>query len=341
MYSNMKSTQFGFFDEADRLQRLNKLNDPLVDLANLIDFEMFRPTLAEAFAKLEAQKTSLGNNSRPKSPAGRKPMDPVFMFKILILQRSYNLSDQQAEFQLVDRSSFRRFLGINAAQEVPDFTTVWRFREALQKADAIKPLFDRFTQMLREKGLILNEGVAIDASFVEVPRQRNTSEENEMIKQGIVPPEWKENPRKLCQKDLDARWAKKGEEVHYGYKDHAQIEVGSKFLTDYRVSDAAVHDSQLTEELITEEHKGQPAFADSAYKSEECDERLEALGVENFIHEKGARGRPLSELQKKKNTLKSQIRCRVEHVFGFMENSMGGLFLRYIGMARNLSLIHI
>lgn len=108
----------------------------------------------------------------------------------------------------------------------------------------------------------------------------------------------------------------------------------SKLLRDYKVTPAQEHDSQALGELITERHKGENLFADSAYKSAECDGRLAQLGINNYIHEKGARNRPLDEIQKRKNTIKSRIRCRIEHIFGQIENGMGGPGFEYIGIKR-------
>jgi len=96
------------------------------------------------------------------------------MFKILILQRLNNLSDQQTKFLINDRASFQRFLGLRLGSTVPDFSTVWLFREALTKADVIKPLFDTFGEILEKQGVITKTGTIVDASYVEVPRQRIT-----------------------------------------------------------------------------------------------------------------------------------------------------------------------
>lgn len=315
--------QPSFFDEADRLAKLTRLKDPLVELKRHIDFELFRPQLAEVFTK------------ERKSAAGRKAYDVVFMFKILILQRLYNLSDEQAEYQINDRHSFQRFLGLRLGTSVPDFSTVWLFREALTKAEVIKPLFDTFGATLEKHGVITKVGTIVDASFVEVPRQRNTKEENEMIKDGKVPPEWTEKPRKLCQKDTEARWTKKNKETFYGYKNHVRADAEHVIITDYTVSDAAVHDSQELPNLVNIEKSASVLFADSAYKSAKTDQTLTDLGIENCVHEKGARNRPLNEIQKELNRLKSQIRCKIEHIFGCVENSMGGPEQEYIGLARN------
>jgi len=238
-----------------------------------------------------------------KSAAGRKAYDVVFMFKILILQRLYSLSDEQAEYQINDRHSFQRFLGLRLGTSVPDFSTVWLFREALTKAKAIKPLFDTFGATLEKQGVITKAGAIVDASFVEVPRQRNTTEENEMIKNGKVPPDWVNQPKKLAEKDTDARWTKKNEETCYGYKNHGRADAESVVIADYKVSDASVHDSQELPNLVNAEKPAGAVFADSAYKSAKTDQSLDNLGIENFVHEKGSRNKPLNALQKELNRL--------------------------------------
>lgn len=323
----MTSYQPSFFDEAERYMKLDKLSDPLVELAQYIDFEIFRESIEKLFDKPR------------RSNAGRKQTDVVFMFKILILQRLYNLSDEQVEYQINDRLSFCRFLGLPLGGSAPDFTTVWRFREVLVQANAVKGLFDLFTQVLESKGLITRAGTIVDASFVEVPRQRNSKEENELVKKGETPESWKENPSKLRQKDLDARWTKKNGVSYYGYKDHVKADAASKLITDYTVTDASVHDSQQLFELVDVDCKGESLFCDSAYASSDTDARLIEMEIENYIHEKARRNRPLSELSKEANRVKSKIRCLIEHIFGFIENSMGGPELRYIGLARNAAAV--
>ena len=116
------------------------------------------------------------------------------MFKVLFLQRYYGLSDEQTEYQIVDRGSFRRFVGIENVNDVPDARTIWKYREELTKANAYDKLFDEFTEMLRQKGYELNKGQMIDASFVVAPRQRNTREENQKIKEGNGDELWNDTP---------------------------------------------------------------------------------------------------------------------------------------------------
>jgi IS5 family transposase len=323
----------GFFDEDIRLSKLSKLGDPLEKLNKGVDFEMFRSLLEERL-HVEA-----------KNKGGRRPFDYVLMFKILILQRYYNLSDVQTEFQICDRLSFMRFLGLTIADDVPDSNTVWNFRERLVDLRMVEELFLLFVNELENLGLVVNEGKIVDASFVDVPRQRNKKEENETIKLGNIPKDWQGNPHKLSQKDLDARWTKKNNETHYGYKNHAKCDTKSKVITKYMTTDASVHDSQPLLGLLDEKDEHQPIYADSAYVGQELHEKLSTdkkMVIE--ICEKGYKNRPLTEDQKKTNKEKSKIRARVEHIFGFMETNMNGSFIRSIGLARadaNIGLMNL
>lgn len=313
--------QLGFFDETNRLKKLSQLGDSLEKLNNAINWEMFRPILTAALKK------------EHKGAGGRPPYDAVLMFKILVLQRIYNLSDDQTEYQINDRMSFMRFLGLSLGDRVPDAKTIWLFRDTLTKAGTTKQLFDCFGQMLEEEHLITHTGTIVDATFVDAPRQHNTREENQTIKSGEIPDEWQkpENAHKLAQKDTDARWTKKNNEVHYGYKDHVKADADSKLIIDFVVTDASVHDSRPLPELINEQDN--VLYADSAYTGEELLASLPET-VKIRVHEKGYRNRPLTEEQKENNRLKSRIRVRIEHIFGFMTGSMNGITVRSIGIKR-------
>jgi len=313
--------QPSFFDESERMTALSKLNDPLETLAAHVDFELFRPILSGVFP-------------REEKTAGAKPYDVVFMFKILILQRLYKLSDQQAEYQITDRMSFTRFLGLRIGEAIPDYSTVWRFREALSEADAVKPLFERFNAQLAAKGLLPQAGIIIDASFVEVPRQRNSREENAQIKQGQIPTKWENQPDKLAQKDTDARWTKKNEQTHYGYKNHVRSDAETNLITNYTVTAASTHDSQGFDELVGPGDRNRELWGDSAYASEQTEAKLKRWAIKSHIHEKGTRAAALDKVQLRHNREKSKIRCLIEHVFGFMQNTMNGPELEYIGLER-------
>ena len=312
----------GFFDEEHRLEKLSKLGDSLVKLKHVIDWNMFRPILEKALQRESGEKK-----------AGRPPYDSVQMFKILVLQRLYNLSDDQIEFQVNDRMSFMRFLGLGLGDRVPDAKTVWAFREKLTQAGAMKELFDCFGDGLERAQLITRRGTIVDATFVEAPRQRNSREENKQIKDGEVPDEWKkeENANKLRQKDTDARWAVKRQEYHYGYKDHVKADAESKLVTDYEVTSANVHDSQPLRDLVDD--KDRELYADAAYDGDNIHKELPP-DLKLQITEKASRHKKLTAEQRKSNRIKSKVRCRVEHVFGFMKTSMKGLAVRSIGLAR-------
>ena len=312
-------SQLSFWDESRRLEKLSELGDCLVRLQKVINWNIFLPTLKRAFRKAA------------KGPGGRPPYDYLMMFKILVLQRIYNLSDDQTEYQINDRMSFMRFLGLRIEDKVPDAKTIWAFRNALSEAGVMRELFDLFQQQLRKEGLITKTGTIVDATFVEAPAQRNSKEERETIKRGEIPEEWKGKENKLRQKDTDARWTKKHGRSYFGYKDHVKADAESKLIEDYRVSDAALNDGKPMPEMITEED--QVVYADSAYDGKPVAEAI-PVNVENKICKQARRGRKLTDEEKERNREYSKVRCRIEHIFGFMTGSMGGLTLRSIGLTR-------
>ena len=282
---------------------------------------MFRPTLEDVLVKKEC-----------KTPAGRPQIDVVLMFKIIFLQRYYGLGDHQIQYQIIDRTSFRRFLGINTVAEVPDEKTVWAYRDKLSEDGTFDKLFAKFRSFLDEKGLSFNEGKIIDASFVEAPRQRNTKEENKQIKEGNGDDLWNDNPHKKSHKDIDARWTKKRGENHYGYKNHVKADKRTKLIETYHTTDASVHDSNVIDPLIEESDKGQDLWLDAGYESKE--DIVTNKGMNPIICEKGHRNNPLTDEQKQNNRTKSKTRCRIEHIFGFVEGAMNGSLVRSIGMKR-------
>jgi len=313
--------QKGFFDENDRLKELSELGDPLEKLNKYIQWENFRGILKRTFKK------------EAKGQGGRPPYDYVMMFKILILQKMYNMADDKTEYQIKDRLSFQRFLRLQLCDTVPDAKTIWHFREELNNAKILDTVFYRFVEQLEQKGIITHSGSIVDATFVDVPRQRNTKDENDEIKEGKTPKEWekKKNRNKKAQKDVNARWITKNKERHYGYKNHVNVDKKSKIITKYRVTSAEVHDSQELKNLINK-RKDRRLYGDSAYTGEEVQKCIPKKTL-NRIHEKGYRNRPLTKTQKRENNAKSKIRARVEHVFGAMHH-YGGLFIRSIGIKR-------
>lgn len=309
----------GLFDVEDRRRKLLATRDFLDRVNRFVAWESFRPLLDTALTRSERKK------------GGRPAHDAVLMFKVLVLQALYNLSDEQTEYQILDRQSFMMFLGLELCDTVPDARTIWLFRETLRKAGAIEELFAHFDGMLAAQGFKASGGQLIDATFVEVPRQRNTHDENDAIKEGKIPEAW--DDKKKAHKDTDARWTKKNGMSFYGYKNHANVDRTHKFIRRYMVTDASVHDSQELETILDPNNE-QELWADSAYRSEEQEARLKERGITSHIHERAYRNKPLTEEQKSKNKEKSSVRARVEHVFGHIEVSMHGCFVRTIGLAR-------
>lgn len=312
--------QTGLFDIHDRFGKLDKNEDPLLQLDHLINWEQFRPMLEQ----IRKKKT--------KSSPGPKYYDVVLMFKILVIQSLYNLSDDAVEFQILDRLSFMRFLNLSLGDRVPDSKTIWLFREQLTKANLIEKLFAEFDTFLRSNGYAARKGQIIDASIISTPKQRNTRDENQKIKQGQTPKNWK--AAKMSQKDTDARWTIKGGKRYYGYKNHICVDVKNKFIRSYSVTDAAVHDSNAFEDLLDNSNSSRDVYADSAYRSKDSVKRLRQKRYREHLQRKGNRHKKLTDWEKQGNRTRSRIRSRVEHVFGIQAMTAGNLILRTIGLVR-------
>lgn len=157
--------QPGFFDADERLRALSAVGDPLEQLKAVVDFELFRPDLEAALHRAD------------RSRGGRPPYDAVLMFRVLVLQTLYTLSDDQTEYQIGDRLSFMRFVGLALHEAVPDAKTIWLYREQLTRTGALKRSFDRFDAMLRERGYLAMGGQIVDATVIDARRPRLNAEE--------------------------------------------------------------------------------------------------------------------------------------------------------------------
>jgi IS5 family transposase len=330
--------QSGFFDVDDRLRRLSDLGDQLEAFGAAVDFEIFRVDLVAALAYSDGAQ------------GGRPPLDPVMMFKILVIQAANNLSDERTEFLINDRLSFMRFLGLGLSDRVPDARTIWLFREKLTKAGAIQMLFNRFDAALRANGYIAMSGQIVDASLIAAPKQRNTDEEKKAIKEGRVPDGWKDKPAKLRQKDRDARWTVKFSKAKersdgtkppvdiaipaFGYQNHISIDRGFGLIRKWAATDAAAYEgARLRDGLLDKTNTASGVWADTAYRSTVNEAYLEKNGFVSRIHRKKPKGRPMAETTRRANGLKSKVRSRVEHVFAVQKDRMD-LFVRTIGIAR-------
>lgn len=330
--------QSGFWDVDERYARLSEAGDPLEKLNTVVPWEMFRKPLVKALKRSDGAK------------GGRPPYDPVLMFKILVLQALYSLSDDQTEFQIMDRRTFGRFLGLlDAGDRVPDAKTIWLFRERLVQAGAIENLFARFDRHLSKAGYLAMGGQIVDATVVAAPKQRNTDDEKADIKAGKIPVAWKGKPAKLRQKDRDARWTVKFSKAKvddegtehkrdiavpiFGYKNHASIDQRHGFIRGWTVTHAAAYDGAQLRNVVKRPNTGSTVWADTAYRSKKNEAWLDRNGYVSDIHQKKSKGRPMSEATARANGRRSKIRARIEHVFAHQKARMG-LFVRTIGITR-------
>jgi len=326
--------QIRLFGTETQLERLSKLGDPLVKINELIDWEMFREPIEFAIRK-------------DMSKGGRSPFDAILMYKITNLQQWYGLSNDAAEFHVNDSLSFMRFLGLEVGDKVPDGNTIWDFKEALKEQGVDRKLFDLFNAMLEEKGIITHKGSIVDATFVTVPKRHTTKKDNEHLKAGedledltqkceerMANGEIKDTENVINQMDMDARWAKKGNESFFGFKDHVKCDSESKIITNFSVTDASVHDSQEFVDLIDE--KDNDVKADSGYVGEEFRRIIQEKYPHITLHicAKGVRNHPLTDEQKATNREISHTRSRIEHIFGYMTRFMAGITSRVHGIDR-------
>ena len=299
-------------------EKLDKLGDPLQKIEQCIDFS----ALAAEVERIVPRK---------ENPQGGRPPYPTeIMVRILILKRLYNHSDEQMEYQLLDRISYKRFCHLENQSRIPDRTTIWLFENRLGENGA-KAIFEGVNAHLLKQGFIARGGQIIDATLVSAPKQHFTRDEKKQIKEGSEPEDWK--PAKRSQKDLDATWTKKHGKSHYGYKLSVNVDKKHKIIRDIETGTASTHDGDHFEEVIDPANTSKDVYADRGYPSKEREAWLKAKGYRNRIQRKGQRNKPLSKAQKRRNHTIAKIRARVEHVFASIAQ-MGGKSIRTIGQER-------
>jgi transposase, IS5 family len=243
---------------------------------------------------------------------GRKPFDAGVMFRVVLLQQWFGLSDPQAEEQIYDRQSFQDFLGITADTDIPDETTICRFRSALVEKGWDRKFFAEVKRQLVENGITVTSGKSVDATIKEVPKGRKK-------KCGI------------STRDEDASFTKKGGRTYHGYKGHVSTDTKGKYIQKVHISTAKDHDSKHESKVLDGDEDA--VFNDSAYIDKERKQRFRKEGKFYGTVERATRGHPLSATQKKRNRKISSVRCRVEHPFAEITCRMK-FILRYRGMRK-------
>lgn len=333
----------------------------LLSIDQSIDFDQLRVVIETAISKYKEDNASVDNtmshdhddvilkpfteSSCPRSKysrknAGRPSYDPIIFFKIFILQILFNLSDAMVHKYILDRQSFLAFLDIDVTL-VPSSKTIWKYRELFIKAGVFELINILTMQHIAHLDEVKNsDSIAIDSSFTNVPIQRNTRDENKVIKDGNGDQLWNDQPAKKRQKDIDSRWTQKGGHRYYGYKLHIAICCLTKLITSMLTTAACVHDSQVIAPLVREEDHGKSLYADSAYSGKKQIDEIKQLNLKPAVCEKGKRNTPLTDEQKKNNREKSKTRARVEHVFAQIAHWDGDI-LRTIGKKRADSYHHM
>jgi transposase, IS5 family len=256
--------------------------------------------------------------------AGRPPYDPLIMFKALLLQQWYALSDAGLEEALNDRVSFRRFLGLSLEADAPDHTTLCRFRNRLVEAGLMEKLFAEFDRQIEGRGFVLKQGTMVDATLVEAARSR--------------PPHGAED----SAHDPDARFAKKAGEpgTHYGYKAHVGVDQGTRLIRSALLTPANVNETVVADTLIRGDERA--VYADKAYAKAARRAKLKAAGIKDRImHKTWGGGPPLTRWQQRRNALIAPIRAGVETVFAVLKRRMGYHTVRYLGLVKNQAHLHL
>ncbi len=253
------------------------------------------------------------------APSGRPSYPPVVMVKIMVLQQWYDASDEAIEEALWDRISFKRFVGLGIEDDVPDHSTISRFRKEVTDRSLGPRLFKELARQFDKRGLFVKQGTLLDATIVEAQARRPSS---------------REQPGARSETDPDAAWTRKGGKSHFGYKAHIGLDAGSGLIREAVFTPANVNDTEVADELVSGDELS--VYADKAYMSKERSARLKSMRIKDRIMRRGDKHRPeLPYWERRRNKLISRLRSPVEKVFGTLKRSYGYTSVRYMGLERN------
>jgi IS5 family transposase len=327
----------GLFDVDERLKRLSDLGDQLLAFAEAVDFEIFRADLEEALGYSDGAQ------------GGRPPFDPVLMFKILVIQAANNLSDERAEFLINDRLSFMRFLGLGLSDRVPDARTIWLFREKLTRSGdqgIVRPVrrpptrfrlhshvrADRRRQP--DRGAQAAQYARREGRHQGGPHSRGMGEEASKTRP--------QGPRRTLDGEVHQGQGAGGRDDACGGHRHSRLRLQKPRLDRQGVRPdprLAGHrrrpydGARLREGLLDKTNTASAVWADTGYRSQANEDFMTKNGFVSKVHRKKPKGRPMPDVTRRANALKSKVRSHVEHVFAVQKDRMD-LFIRTIGIAR-------
>jgi IS5 family transposase len=288
-------------------------NAVLERISALIDWQPISALLSEIHA---------GKMGAPRYPS-------LLMFKALLLQRWYDLSDPALEEALKDRLSFRRFVGLPLSEDIPDHSTLWRFREALG-ADLSQRIFVEIGRQIEASGFVMKQGTLIDATLVpaavNAPKPPNEP----------LPPDASGRPAsKLVRSvhDPDAGWTKKEGRYYFGYKLYAGMDETSRIIRRLELTPANVNESEIADNLICKDER--IVYADKAYDSKKRRENLTLWGIGNGVMRRGHPRRKLTPAEISRNERIAKHRGPIEPLFSLFKNVYGFARARYRGLDRN------
>jgi len=267
------------------------------------------------------------------SADGRPAYPPLPMFKLLLLQRWYGLSDPGLEEALNDRISFIRFSGFSLMSSLPDYSTICRFRNTLIDLDLYGKLFEEITRQLESNGLLIRKGAIVDATIIESSRRPRKVIE-------IMPEDRKEEKTEgvpiTYSDDPDATWIKKGKKPYYGYKGHLSVDSKEGYILGGHVTPANTADTTEFKKLVNESRlpEGSIILADKGYASEKNRAILTDNKLKDGIMEKAARNKPLTITQRIINRIISSVRYKVERTIGTLKRGYHFSRMRYKGIKK-------
>lgn len=253
--------------------------------------------------------TGVGEQIAPRSDqpkGGRLSYPTEVMVRVLAAKHMYGLSDEQAEFQLLDRRSFQRFCGLEHSADIPDRTTILNFENRIG-VDGVHALFAELNRKIRTQGLEARAGQNVDATLVHAHRQHLSKDYKVILELDVVPADWR--PAKRRQKDVDASWTKRHSKSYQGYKFTASVNRRHKLIRQWLADMAKVHDSQHLEAVLDDWKMIGKFYADKGYVRNDREQRLREQGYRPSIQRNSQSGKPRCHPGRRAATAGSQRFC--------------------------------